>query len=54
MRRVSFLFTPALYILASVSLQQRKWILFLLIFALSIATLNARFSILNPYQSLLT
>lgn len=54
MRRVSFLFTPALYILASVSLQQRKRFLFLMILALSVITLNARFSILNPYQSLLS
>jgi hypothetical protein len=50
MRRVSFLFSPALYFIASIAARQRKWFLLFVIFTLSTATLVFRFAILGEYK----
>jgi len=49
MRRLSFFFTPALYVLASLALAKRCWGTVLLFIAYATALLVARFSILQPY-----
>ena len=49
MRRVSFFFSPALYVLASVGLSQRRYLSVCLFVVYAATLLAARFTILQPY-----
>jgi hypothetical protein len=52
MRRMSFFFTTALYVLASIAMQRRKYMLLMLLVAYSAALFAARLTILQDYATI--
>jgi hypothetical protein len=51
MRRLSFYFSTALYVLASIALVERRYVVVLVFVSYAAAFLAARFSILQPYAT---